>query len=234
MNTSLRGNAILKKYKTYALEEKHLTYYNNTEEKLNVITHGIGLVLSIVALVLLLQHASEMGTTKHMVSFAIFGASLILLYSASTFYHYFQNPEIRRKLNILDHAAIYILIAGTYTPFTLITLKGTLGWTIFGITWSIALIGVFLKLFYTGRFDKISTIAYVAMGWIIIFAVKPLINNLPLDGLYWLLAGGIFYTVGAILYSIQKIKYNHAIFHIFVLLGSFSHFMAVYYYVLKH
>ncbi len=216
------------------MENKHITYYDSTEEKLNVITHAIGLVLSIVALVLLIVHASYHGSARHIVSFTIFGASLIVLYSASTLYHYSQKPNIRHKLNILDHASIYILIAGTYTPFTLITLKGWLGWTIFGITWGIALIGVFLKLFYTGRYDKISTIAYVAMGWIIIFAIKPLMESLPINGLYWLLSGGVSYTVGAVLYSIKKIKYNHAIFHIFVLLGSFSHFMAVYYYVLKH
>ncbi|MCF6347476.1 MAG: hemolysin III family protein [Flavobacteriaceae bacterium] len=216
------------------MKNKHLTYYNSTEEKINVITHAIGLVLSIVALVLLIIHASNNGSARHIVSFTIFGASLIVLYSASTLYHYSKSPNLRHKLNILDHASIYILIAGTYTPFTLVTLKGWLGWTIFGITWGIAILGVVLKLFYTGRFDKISTIAYVAMGWIIIFAIKPLIENLPLNGLYWLLAGGISYTVGAVLYSIPKIKYNHAIFHVFVLLGSFSHFMAIYYYVLKH
>ena len=215
-------------------KNKHLTYYPTTEEKINILTHGLGLLLSIAALVLLVIHASTHGTARHIVSFTIFGASLILLYSASTLYHYSQKPDIRRKLNILDHASIYVLIAGTYTPFTLITLKGWLGWTIFGITWGIAIIGVFFKLFYTGRFDKISTIAYVAMGWIIIFAVKPLIENLPLNGLYWLLAGGIFYTIGAVLYSIKRIKFNHAIFHVFVLLGSFSHFMAIYFYVLKH
>jgi len=216
------------------LDKKNLTYYSASEEKLNVITHGIGLIFSIIAFILLVMHASEMGTTRHIVSFAIFGISLILLYAASTLYHYFQNPDIRRKLNILDHASIYVLIAGTYTPFTLVTLKGSLGWTIFGITWGIALVGVFLKLFYTGRYDKISTIAYVVMGWIIIFAIKPLIANLPLNGLYWLMTGGIFYTIGAILYSISKLRFNHAIFHVFVLLGSFSHFMAVYFYVLRH
>ncbi|MDJ0645383.1 MAG: hemolysin III family protein [Flavobacteriaceae bacterium] len=216
------------------MDKKRLTYYPKTEEKLNVLTHALGLLLSIVALVLLVIHASKYGTARHIVSFTIFGASLILLYSASTFYHYVQKPDLRRKLNILDHATIYILIAGTYTPFTLVTLKGWLGWAIFGVTWGIALIGIFFKLFYTGRFDKISTIAYVAMGWLIIFAIKPLIENLPINGLYWLLGGGIFYTVGAILYSIPKIKYNHAIFHVFVLLGSFSHFMAVYFYVLRH
>jgi hemolysin III len=216
------------------VKNKHITYYDVFEEKINIITHAIGLLLSIAALVLLIIHASSNGSTRHIVSFTIFGASMILLYSASTLYHYSQTPNIRRKLNILDHASIYVLIAGTYTPFTLVTLKGALGWTIFGITWGIALVGVFFKLFYTGKYDKISTIAYVAMGWIIIFAVKPLIENLPLNGLYWLLAGGVFYTIGAVLYSIKKIKYNHAIFHIFVLLGSFSHFMAIYFYVLKH
>ncbi|MDX5583954.1 MAG: hemolysin III family protein [Aureibaculum sp.] len=216
------------------MKNKHITYYDLSEEKVNIITHAIGLLLSIAALVLLIMHASSNGSARHIVSFTIFGASMILLYSASTLYHYSQTPNLRRKLNILDHASIYVLIAGTYTPFTLVTLKGALGWTIFGITWGIALIGIFLKLFYTGKYDKISTIAYVAMGWIIIFAVKPLIENLPLNGLYWLLAGGVFYTIGAILYSIKKIKFNHAIFHIFVLLGSFSHFMAIYFYVLRH
>ena len=216
------------------MKNKHITYYESTEEKINVITHAIGLLLSIAALVLLIVHASYHGSARHIVSFTIFGASLIVLYSASTLYHYSQKPNIRHKLNILDHASIYVLIAGTYTPFTLITLKGALGWAIFGITWGIALVGIFLKLFYTGKYDKISTIAYVVMGWIIIFAVKPLMENLPINGLYWLLTGGISYTIGAVLYSIKKIKYNHAIFHLFVLLGSFSHFMAVYFYVLKH
>jgi hemolysin III len=216
------------------LKKNGITYYDLTEEKVNIITHAIGLILSVVALVFLIIHASFNGNVWHIVSFTIFGSSLILLYSASTLYHYSKSPNIRRKLNILDHASIFILIAGTYTPFTLVTLKGALGWTIFGISWGIAILGVVLKLFYTGRYDKLSTIAYVVMGWIIIFAVKPLISNLPLNGLLWLLGGGIFYTTGAILYSLKNIKFNHAIFHIFVLLGSFSHFMAIYFYVLKH
>ncbi|RLD75234.1 MAG: hemolysin D, partial [Bacteroidetes bacterium] len=135
-------------------------------------------------------------------------------------------------LNIFDHSAIYVLIAGTYTPFTLLVLKGWVGWTIFGVSWGLALTGIVLKLFFTGKYDTISTIAYVLMGWLIIFAIKPLVNEMPFSGLMWLLAGGVFYTVGAILYSIKKLKYNHAIFHIFVLLGSFSHFMAVFFYIL--
>ena len=214
------------------MEENNITYYDPKEEKLNVITHAIGLVLSIVALVLLVVFASLEGTAKHIVSFSIYGVSLIVLYSASTFYHYSKKPKIRKRLNIFDHAAIYVLIAGTYTPFTLVVLKGWVGWTIFGVSWGLAVAGIILKLFFTGKYDKISTFAYVLMGWLIIFAIKPLIHDLPFQGLMWLLAGGIFYTVGAVLYSIKGIKYNHAIFHVFVLLGSFSHFIAIFFYVL--
>ncbi len=214
------------------MKTNKITYYEKKEEKLNVISHGIGLILSISALVLLVVYASIFGSAWHIVSFSIYGASLIVLYLASTFYHYVQSPKLRHRLNIFDHAAIYVLIAGTYTPFALIVLKGWVGWTIFGVSWGLAVSGVVLKLFYTGKYDKISTIAYVLMGWLVIFAIKPLVTNLPFEGLMWLLSGGLFYTVGALLYSIKRIRYNHAIFHIFVLLGSFSHFIAVFFYVL--
>ncbi len=213
------------------MSEKHLKYYSKTEEQVNVISHGIGLLLSVIALVLFIRRALQANSAITQASYVVFAVSLVLLYTASTFYHYVQEPVLRKKLNILDHAAIYVLIAGTYTPFTLITLNGSTGWAIFGSIWAIAIIGVVLKLFYTGRFNKISTIAYVAMGWIIIFAINPLIQNLSTNGLFWLFTGGIFYTIGALLYSIKKLKYNHAIFHVFVLLGSFSHFVSVYYYV---
>ncbi len=209
-------------------------YYDPKEEKINVLTHAFGLVLSIIALVLLVVYSSIYGTVWHITSFAIFGASLIVLYAASTLYHYVQNPELRLKLNIFDHASIYVLIAGSYTPFALVVLHGTIGWIIFGISWGLALIGIIFKLFYIGKYDKISTIAYVLMGWVIIIAIKPLIDNFPLKGLIWLLASGLAYTIGAILYSIKSIKYNHAIFHIFVLFGSFCHFMAVFFYVLPN
>lgn len=211
---------------------KKVTYYEKKEEKLNVISHALGLVLSIAALVLLVVYASKYGNIKHIVSFSIYGASLIVLYSASTMYHYVQSPKLRYRLNIFDHAAIYILIAGTYTPFTMVVLKGWIGWTIFGVSWGLALLGVILKLFFIGKYDKLSTAAYVLMGWLIIFAIKPLVNNFETEGLLWLFSGGLFYTIGAILYSIKRIKYNHAIFHLFVLLGSFSHFIAVFFYVL--
>ena len=197
-----------------------LTYYNSKEERLNIITHGIGFLLSIVALVLLVVNAARYGTARHITSFAIFGASLIVLYAASTFYHYAKNPDLRIKLNILDHAAIYVLIAGTYTPFTLVVLKGWVGWTIFGISWGLALIGIVFKVFYFGKYDRISTIAYVLMGWVIIFAIKPLIDGLPLKGLLWLFGGGLAYSFGALLYSFKKLRFNHALFHVFVLLGA--------------
>ena len=209
-----------------------ITDYSPIEEKINIISHTIGFILCILAFVPLVSHANLHGDVWHIVSFSIFGASLIILYAASTFYHSAKKSELRNRLKILDHASIYVLIAGTYTPFALITLKGTTGWVIFGISWGLALTGIILKLFFTGKYNLISTIMYVLMGWVIVFAIKPLINNLPLEGLLWLFAGGISYTIGAILYSIKNIKFNHAIFHMFVLIGSFCHFMSVFFYVL--
>ena len=201
------------------------------EEKMNIISHAIGLVLSIVALVFLVTRAVRYGDAWHIVSFSIFGLSLILLYAASTFYHSAQSPALRGRLNIIDHVSIYALIAGTYTPFTLVTLKGATGWMIFCISWGLALTGLILKLFFTGKYSIVSTIMYVFMGWIIVFAIKPLIRQLPLEGLLWLFAGGVSYTMGAILYSMDKIKFNHAVFHLLVLIGSFCHFISVYFYV---
>lgn len=209
-----------------------IKYYSPIEEKINTISHAIGFILSIVALVLLVTHVNLQGDVWHIVSFSIFGASLIILYAASTFYHSAKKSELRNRLKIIDHASIYVLIAGTYTPFTLVTLNGTIGWVIFGTSWGLALTGIILKLFFTGKYNLISTIMYVLMGWVIVFAIKPLINNLPLEGLLWLFAGGISYTIGAILYSIKKIKFSHTIFHMFVLIGSFCHFMSVFFYVL--
>lgn len=207
-------------------------HYSPLEEKTNIISHAIGLVLSIVALLLMLIRASESGDSLHIVGAAIFGASLIALYTASTLYHSAKDPKVRARLRINDHATIYILIAGTYTPFTLITLNGWVGWTVFGVSWGMAIAGVVLKLFFTGKYNVLSTLMYIFMGWIIIFAVKPLVNSLSPEGLFWLIAGGVAYTTGAIIYSIKKIHFNHAIFHLFVLLGSFCHFISVYFYVL--
>lgn len=207
--------------------------YPPKEEKLNIISHGIGLLLSLPALVLLVVFSSLKGDVWHIVSFSIYGTSLVILYLASTLFHSSKKQHIRNKLNVFDHASIYLLIAGTYTPFLLVILRGPWGWTLFGIIWGMALTGIILKLFYTGRYNVVSAIAYIIMGWVIIIALKPLINNLETAGLWWLLAGGISYSVGVIFYLNKKIKYNHAIFHLFVLAGSICHFISVFWYVLK-
>ncbi|MBL4660735.1 MAG: hemolysin III family protein [Alcanivoracaceae bacterium] len=212
---------------------KTLKYYSLAEERVNYISHAIGLILSIIALVLLLIKALQYGNVWHLISYGIYGVSLIMLYTASTFYHLTQEPGLRKRYKIFDHAAIYLLIAGTYTPYTLVTLNGKIGWTLFAISWGLAVLGVTLKLFFTGRFTLISTLAYVVMGWLIVFAFEPLKNSLSTDGLFWLLAGGVSYTVGALLYAIHKLKFNHAIFHIFVLIGSICHFISIYFYVLQ-
>lgn len=206
-------------------------YYSPIEEKINVISHAVGFFLSLIALGFLVVRASISGNVLHVVSFTIFGVSLMVLYAASSLYHNAKQPEVRKRLKIFDHASIYVLIAGTYTPFTLVTLQGSAGWVIFGISWGIALVGITLKLFFTGRYSIASTVMYVLMGWVIIFAIKPLVHNLSSDGLFWLFLGGVAYTVGAVLYSIKKIKFNHAIFHLLVLVGSFCHFVSIYFYV---
>ncbi|MCG6936779.1 MAG: hemolysin III family protein [Gammaproteobacteria bacterium] len=209
-----------------------ISHYPPIEERINIASHAIGLLLSVAALVVLVIHASLHGNAWHIVSFSIFGSSLIILYAASTIYHSAKEPRLRSRLRVMDHASIYVLIAGTYTPFTLVTLNGVTGWTLFGITWGLAVSGIILKLFFTGQYNVLSTLMYIFMGWIIVFAIKPLVNNLPVDGLFWLVAGGVAYTIGAILYGIKKIKFNHSIFHVFVLLGSSCHFVAIYFYVL--
>ncbi len=206
--------------------------YPAKEERLNIITHAAGLGLSILGLFLLVLKALKFDSTKLLLSFVIFGSSLILLYAASTLYHSAKNLRKRFTLKIFDHIAIFVLIAGTYTPFALVTLQGRTGWIILAVVWTIAILGTILKLFYTGRFKILSTLLYVAMGWVIIFAIEPLLENLSQNGLYWLMGGGLAYTLGAIIYSIGRIQFNHAIFHLFVLLGSFCHFIAIYNHVL--
>ena len=210
------------------MSEKLNHHYSKNEERLNVITHAFGLLLSVIGLCFLIIKSFHYEGFWKPASFIIYGLSLIILYAASTFYHAAKDPRLRRKLNIFDHAAIYVLIAGTYSPYTIVLLDSTLGWTVFGLTWTFALIGVILKLFYTGRFDKLSTILYLLMGWQIVFVIKTLMEHLSTQGLQLLFAGGVFYTIGALLYSINKIPYNHAIFHVCVLLGSLCHFFSVF------
>ena len=212
--------------------KEKVKYYSPFEEKINIISHSIGVVLGIIGLVLLSIHAISNGDIWHVISFIIYGLSVITLFLASTIYHSTKKPNLRSRLRIFDHTSIYILIAGTYTPLTLVTLHGLLGWTLLGIIWGLAIVGIVLKLFFTGKFTFVSTLMYVLMGWMIVFAAKPLSINFSSDGLFWLILGGILYTVGAIIYSIKKIKLNHAVFHIFVLFASISHFIMVYIYVL--
>ena len=209
--------------------KKTLNYrYSESEERLNIWSHALGLFLSLLAFPFLITKAFTYSGFWQVSSFIIYGLSLIVLYAASTFYHASVNPKNRRKLNIFDHAAIYALIAGSFTPFCIIALDSDLGWYLFIFVWIFALIGIILKLFFTGRFDKLSTAMYLLMGWQVVFFIKPLMKVLTNFGLNLLIIGGVFYTVGAMLYSIKKIPYNHAIFHLFVLLGSASHFFALY------
>ena len=207
---------------------KHTTY-PVLEERINVASHALGLLLSIVALLLLIAKGSSV---LELVSLSVFATSLIALYAASTVYHVTTSVARRAWLRTVDHAMIYVLIAGTYTPFSLLVIKGTAGWTIFGISWAMAVTGIVIKLYHTGRYDRLSTAMYVFMGWMIIFAINPLIDNLSPAGLSWLFAGGIAYTVGALFYSLKKMPFGHATFHIFVLAGSACPFVSVYFFVL--
>lgn len=211
-----------------------LNTYSDKEEQLNVISHAIGLGLSGIAFTLLIYKSILYGTVLSLISAFIYGISLITLYTASTLYHNATKEKLRKRLNVFDHASIFVLIAGTYTPYLLISLQGTLGWRFFSFIWIAAIVGVVLKLFYFGKYSILSTTMYIVMGWVIIFVIKPLTQSVPIQAIFWLYAGGISYTVGAIIYSINKIKMNHAIFHVFVLLGSMSHFISIYFYVLPN
>ncbi|MBE2201856.1 MAG: hemolysin III family protein [Anaerolinea sp.] len=202
-------------------------HYTLGEEIANGITHGLGAALSIAGLAVLVALAAVYGTVWHIVSFSIFGASLIILYTASTLYHSIQIPQARPVLRIIDHASIFLLIAGTYTPFLLTALRGPLGWWLLGIVWGIALLGIAFKVFFIGRWEVISTLAYVGMGWLCMVAFKQMLAVVPPAGVAWLVAGGIVYTVGVIFYALRRVPYSHTIWHLFVLGGSVCHFFAV-------
>jgi len=206
--------------------------YWRRQEIANSITHGLGIALSVAGLVVLVVLASLHTTVWHIVSFSIFGASLVLLYTASTLYHSFRSPRVKQVLHIIDHSSIYLLIAGSYTPFVLVTLRGAWGWSLFGVVWGIALAGIVLKTFFTGRYKMASTILYLLMGWMIVVAIKPLAHAVPVGGIVWLAAGGLAYTIGAVIYMWKTIPYHHAIWHLFVLAGSICHYFSVLLYVL--
>ncbi len=204
--------------------------YTAAEERWNVITHGTGFIIAFIASYLLLNKVQMQESQLRFNSYLVYCFGLILLYLASTIFHSAKDPGWRKRLNVFDHSAIYILIAGTYTPITLLSIKGTSGLIILCVVWILALTGVVLKLFFTGQYSKISTITYVLMGWLIVIAIKPLINSIETPGLLWLLAGGISYSIGAIFYQKKSMKYNHAIFHVLVLLGSICHYIVIFNY----
>lgn len=204
------------------------TAIRKNEEFLNTLTHGLGIAASLVGGAGLITMTAIYGDGWQLVGSIVFSASLVLLYSASTLYHAAKQTVLKKRLRIFDHASIYILIAGTYTPFMLVGLRGGWGWSLIGIVWGLAIVGVIAKLFLTGRFNKTSTAIYLAMGWLAIFAIGPLMNALPTSTLVWMAAGGLFYTIGTVFYLSRRIPYAHAIWHLFVLAGSACHFAAVY------
>lgn len=201
------------------------------EEQLNSWTHGIGAALGIAALVLLIIFADSAKPWSTF-SVIVYGASIIILFLASTFYHAVKGEKRKHYFRIVDHISIYLLIAGTYTPVLLISLSDSLGWPLFWTVWGIALFGVILKLFFTGRFEIFSTLLYLVMGWLIVFDYTNAAEALGTDGVFWLFAGGLFYTVGIVFYAIEKIPYNHVIWHLFVLAGAICHFFMIFNHVI--
>lgn len=214
------------------MEQNQLIMDRTAEETANFITHLAGVILSAAALSVLVTLGAVYGDVWRIVSFSIYGSTLVLLYLFSTLYHVSRSPKVKNVFRLLDHISIYLLIAGSYTPFTLVSLRGAWGWTLFGIIWGLAIAGIVFTLCTTARWHFIAVIIYILMGWIIVIAIKPLIETIPFSGILWLVAGGLSYTFGVIFYAKKFIAYNHAIWHCFVLAGSICHFFAVLFYVL--
>ena len=202
------------------------------EEIANSITHGIGLVLSLAGLVVLIILALLHGNTWHIVSCSVYGGTLVILYLASTLYHSIQSPQVKHLFRVIDHIAIYLLIAGTYTPFTLVNLRGSWGWTLFGLVWGLALFGILFKLLFANRHRTSPVVVYLLMGWLAVIAIKPILVLIPIGGLLWILAGGVAYTIGVLFFAWDRLPFNHTIWHLFVLAGSICHYFAVMFYVL--
>jgi hemolysin III len=197
------------------------------EEIANAITHGTGVGLSIAALVILVVFAAKLSDAWKVVSFSIYGATMITLYLASTLYHSFPQPKIKRFFRILDHSSIFLLIAGTYTPITIGTMRGGWGWTLFGIIWGLAILGINLKIFALSKLKFVSIAVYILMGWMVLIAIKPLLSAAPASFLLWMLYGGLCYTLGVGFYAAKRMPYHHGIWHLFVLGGSVCHFFGM-------
>ncbi|MEC1521204.1 hemolysin III family protein [Neobacillus niacini] len=206
--------------------------FSRKEEVANSITHGIGAILSIAALVILIVFSSLYGTVWHIVSFTVYGASMFILYMSSTLVHSFPEGKAKDIFEIFDHSSIYFFIAGTYTPFLLVVIRGPLGWSLFGVVWGLAIAGTIFKCFFTKKYLFTSTILYVVMGWMMVFAWNPLAAKLPAEGMTYLIIGGLLYTFGAIFYVWRGFRYHHAIWHLFVIAGTVLHFFCVLFYVL--
>ncbi|MDT8439278.1 MAG: hemolysin III family protein [Wenzhouxiangellaceae bacterium] len=198
-----------------------------TGELGNVLTHALGVVLSIIGGSGLIVLATRHGGAREIVGASVFVATLLLLYSASTLYHAAHDARARARWKVLDHSAIYLLIAGTYTPFTIAAVRGAWGWSLFGVIWALALAGIVFKLFFTGRFKRLSTAIYIGMGWLVVIAFMPLVRAVSTATLAWLFAGGVLYTAGTYFYHLERWPHAHAVWHLFVLGGSISHFIAV-------
>ena len=202
------------------------------EELVNTLTHGLGLALCLAGVPLLIALAALRGGARLVVAVSIYGACLLALYAASTLYHALRGPRVKRFFRLLDHSAIYLLIAGTYTPFTLIVLRGAWGWTLLGLVWGISVSGILWKVFFLERLEAVSIALYVVMGWLALIAIKPMFAALHTEGMLWILAGGVAYTGGVVFYAWKRVPYNHAIWHLFVMAGSLCHYFAVMRYVL--
>jgi len=199
----------------------------SAEELANSLTHGIGLLLSIAGFVVLLVLAIVRGTAWHILACSIYGASLLCLYTASTLYHLALSAQLKRALKIFDHSAIYLLIAGTYTPFLLLDLRGPWGWSLLGVIWGLAFAGIVFKLWFVDHCEHVSTAVYVAMGWLVVIAAKPVLANVPTATLRWIVAGGLLYSAGVVFYIWKRLPFSHAVWHLFVLAGSTCHYFAV-------
>lgn len=209
--------------------EKNYRKLSQGEEFVNSITHGIGALLSIVALVVLIVVAGKYGDTVHLVSFSIYGVSLIVLYLSSTLYHSFSGPKLKNLFARFDHVSIFLLIAGTYTPILLTSIKGVWGWSLFGVIWGLALVGAIIRSIYVYRFRKLMVAVYLLMGWMFVLAGKQIFSSLPTESLWFLFLGGIAYSLGVVFYMWRKLPYSHGIWHLFVLAGSTLHFFAIYF-----
>lgn len=206
--------------------------YSVGEEIANTITHALGILLAVGGLCVLIVFASLYGNAWHIVSCSIYGATQVLLYTTSTLYHGVSGPRAKSVLRLFDHSAIFLLIAGTYTPFTLVNLRGPWGWTLFGVIWSMAIIGIALQGFLIRQKALFATLPYIAMGWAVVVGFRQLVDNVAVGGLRLLVAGGLAYTLGCVFYAWRKLPYHHAVWHLFVLAGSTLHFFAILFYVI--